>query len=106
MKTNIQGTSMEVTAIDADWDWGVKGNSVELAPKLCSITFIPGSANDVLVVKDGSDAGPIIFQTICLDAIERTQYYFGARKRIYIDHSDCTLSFGHKVLICLWPNRR
>ena len=107
MATTVkEGSSVEVNTIVGDWDWGVSGNTKDKDPKLASITFVPGSANDKLVVKDGSDAGPVIFSGLCLTVDEKVQYYHGARKRPLIDFNLCVFSAGHKVLIDLWPSKR
>ena len=107
MATEVkEGLSVEVNTIVADWDWGVSGSTLDKNPKLAAITFVPGAADDVLVVKDGSDAGPVIMMATCLTTDEKVQYFHGARKRPYVDFGDCTFTAGHKVLIDLWPSKR
>ena len=100
------GTSVEVNAIAADWDWGVSGSVKDLRPKLAYIAFLPGANADELFVRDGSNTGPIIFQANCVDLDEKVKYFHGGRKRPYIDEDISTLSAGHKVLIGLWPSKR
>lgn len=102
----VQGSTIEVNAIAADWDWGVSGNVKDKKVKLSSITFVPGANNDKLVLKDGSDAGPVMMHALCLDLDEKIKYFHGSRKRPVVDFNLCVLSAGHKMIIDLWPSKR
>ena len=97
-ETRLHDTIM-LTAIDADWTASDYYN-------VYSITFIPGAANDVMVVKEATDAGVIIFYALSADADHRTIYYNGARFKPMVDFSDCTLNAGHEVIINLMPRPR
>ena len=95
-----RGSTIEITGIDADWDMGED-------LRIGALTFYPHAANDVMSVKDGSDTGPHIMRHL-----EPTQYKShtiqlnGAKKRIYIDQSECTLNASSSLIIHLWPSRR
>lgn len=99
-ETNKDG-QLTITEIAADWDFFVsKPSHWPNKPELISLIFIPGAANDKLVVKEGSAAGPIQYEMLCASTDDaRVYYYFGERSHIYIDFSDCTLSANHKVTI-------
>ena len=97
-----KGGSIEVNTIAADWDYGAVYTNGK-NPKICSLTFIPGADSDKIVVKDGSDSGPVIFRASCASAHdEKIKYFHGMKSRPYVDFGDCTLSAGHKFLIELW----
>jgi hypothetical protein len=95
------GRIVEITAIDADWLWSTTfPNDQQI--KVVSIEFFGGSANDIIVIKDGSDTGAILMKRKIPDTdYSSTKYFMGARLRPVIDFSDCTLSSGHKVIITL-----
>ena len=84
--------SVTIDTIDADWDWGVSGNDEDVNPRINSITFVPGDDNDILVVRDGSLTGPIMFYALCLNTDEKVQYYYGKRKRPVIKFSECNFA--------------
>ena len=104
-ENEARGT-IEVTSIGADWDWGSVMTSYANEVNISSITFVPGSANDKLVIKEDSASGPTIFHALCLIADEKIKYYHGAKKSIYVYYSDCVHNTGHKMIIDLWPARR
>ncbi len=89
-----QKNIVQLTAIDADWDAGYYR-------KLSSIQFNPGSTGtDVLIVKDGTDAGATLMTAKCVAATDNLCKYFdGISAWVYIDYSACTLSTGHVVTI-------
>jgi len=94
-----------ITGIAADWDYiASKPPFWPNLPRIASIQFDPGAAADVLIVKDGSDAGPVRCSLGPVDGQgdQRIKYFFGARFIPYIDFSDCTLSANHRVIIELW----
>ncbi|MCW7076379.1 MAG: hypothetical protein OCU18_03695 [Candidatus Syntrophoarchaeum sp.] len=106
MATELEARgTIEVNSIAADWDWAAVMTSHPEAVRLASITFIPGAANDKLVVKEDSDAGPVIFRALCTDTDEKIKYFYGAKRSVYVDFSECVLSAGHKMIIDLWPAR-
>jgi len=92
---------IELTAIDADWSWDdLFSGSYDNGIKVGSIQFNPGEASDRMVIKEGSDAGPAIFDALCPDTEEKN-LYIGTICRPVVDFSACTLSAGHKVIIRL-----
>jgi len=98
------GGSIEVNTIGADWDYGAVYTTGR-NPKLASLTFIPGADGDKLVVKEETDAGPVIFRASCASAHdEKIKYFYGMKRRPYVDFGDCVLSAGHKFLIDLWKD--
>lgn len=81
-----------VTAMDSDYDAGSYR-------QLQSIQFNPGSdGSDVLIVRDGSATGSIIFKSTDTSNAS-IEYYDGLRLQPYIDYSECTLTTGHLVKI-------
>jgi len=102
MATELKkGPSIEVNTIAADWDYGAVYTAAK-NPRIIALTFIPGDAADKIVVKDGSDTGPVIFKASCVLATdEKVKYFHGEQKRPYVDFDLCTLSAGHKFLIDL-----
>ncbi len=85
---------LTVSGVDADW-------TADNYMHLHSITFKPGAANDVLSLKEGTDAGPEIFPSLPTDAEPRTFYCGGMRSKPMIDLSACTLTAGAKVIFTL-----
>ena len=69
--------------------------------KVRRMEFIPGSANDVIVIKSGSDAAAVICKLGSASAAEPDRAYFGDGQlmRPFIDFSDCTLNTNHKLII-------
>jgi len=86
----------EITAMDSDYD------ATEDIP-IVSIKLFPGAANDILIVKNGSDTGPTICKLESTDGEPRVEYFFGSYWQPYIDFSECTLSAGHSVVIGIDP---
>jgi hypothetical protein len=71
-----------------------------------SITFMAGAANDIMVMKERTDAGSIVFYAkSTTDGEPRIQYFEGARMKPMIDHSACTLNAGAQVVINLKGRR-
>ena len=96
--------SLHITAMGEDFDWATQGcitrdGRIDQSVPLNSICFVPGQANDELIVRDGSITGPIIFHALCLNTDEKIQYYHGSRKQPCIDFSECTVAGGtHYIL--------
>jgi len=62
------------------------------------VIFVPGAADDELVVFDGSVAGGIYAcQLLSINGEPRVEYFGGAPMRAVIDFSACTLSANHRV---------
>jgi hypothetical protein len=99
-----RGGCLEITNIAADWDYkSGKPDDWPDTPRLTSIEFDPGAADDVLMVKAQDDGGPQRFFAKCENTYDqRCKYYHGQRFIPYVDFSDCVLSGGHKVVIELW----
>jgi hypothetical protein len=93
-----------ISGIDADVDVladaGLDSASSKGLPILC-IRFMPGAADDVLVVKEGADDGPVITKLLSTDGEIRADGNFDG-KELYnpvIDESECTLTAGALVTI-------
>lgn len=98
---NPVGRIIEITGIDADWIWTTTYPASK-GIKVVSIEFWGGAANDVLVIKENSAAGAILFKRKTPDTdYSSIKYFFGSTIHPVIDYSDCTLSSGHKVVITL-----
>jgi len=103
MATEVQSKgTIQITGIAADWDWGTVMTDFPNDVRLASITFVPGAANDKLIVKEDSAAGAVIMHALCLDTDEKIKYFYGTKHSPYVDFSDCILSAGHMVIIDLW----
>jgi hypothetical protein len=97
--------SLELGGISEDWDYKAsKPSGWPDNPRLNSIEFHPGAANDRLVVKQKEDGGPTRFDSNITDsaADSRIKYFHGSRVLPYIDYSECIFGAGHKVIIELW----
>lgn len=108
MATTIlrDGSLINISTIDADCDWTdifTSGQDLDTGPMIDWIMFVPGSANDKMVIKKKTATGPVGFRALCLDTNEKIIYYHGARFPFLIDFSDCTLNANHMVIIQLWP---
>jgi hypothetical protein len=108
MPTTIlrDGALINISAISADSAWTdifTSGQDLTTGPMIDWIMFVPGSANDKMVIKKKTAAGPIGFRALCLTTDEKIVYFHGARFPFIIDFSDCTLNAGHMVIIQLWP---
>jgi hypothetical protein len=72
--------------------------------KLYSICFKPGGTSDELVMKDGGENGPDIFDAKVTAVTEEQIIYYGwSLKQPFLDQSECTLSAGAKVIITHEP---
>jgi len=99
---NKVGRTIELTVIDADWVWSdsVPDKGIGGIP-IATISFTPGAANDVMIIKEASATGPSMFEATCLTAEPRVLDYFGVKHKPFLDFSECTLTAGHKVIILL-----
>ena len=89
-QTNKPGRII-LTAIDADWT-----SSRELW--IAGLFFNPGNANDVMVIKDDTDAGNILWNVTAATA-ETVVFYRPFRATPMVDFSACTLNTGHQLTI-------
>jgi hypothetical protein len=100
----FEGT-LELSNIDADWDFSTQRPSKwQVNPRISSIEFHPGAANDLLVVRHGSVGGVRRFFSNYADSQSdsRIKYFHGSRVIPYIKFSECVFSSGHLVIIELW----
>lgn len=95
---------LTLTAFDADWYYkDSKPEGWPDHPRLLSIKFYPGAANDELFIYEEQDADVDCFYAKCENTYDqRVEYYHGARALPFIDYTNSTLSSGHKVVIKLW----
>jgi len=99
------GYFIKLSAIDSDWTWTETMTSTvyKNGIPVWAIIFQPGAANDVLVIEDGSDAGPYIFPPVL--AADTTNgkilYLNGMMCKPVLDFSDSTISAGGTVTIIL-----
>lgn len=85
----------EVSAIDSDW-------APEGFLSIHSIQFVPGATNDIMVIKDQSDAGATFFYAKSTDGDSRIKYFpDSTRIKPVLDYSACTLTAGAKVIVIL-----
>lgn len=90
--TETSGTKvLELTTIDEDW-------TASESMDIFSIQFVPGASNDILVIKDSTDAGATIAYMSSSDGDPRIIYFYHTMTPM-IDFSECTLSSGHSVII-------
>ena len=94
------GNFVNISAIAADvsmQDIFQTANDV----KVKRMEFIVGSANDVIVIKNGSDSSAEICRLGSASAAEADRIYFqgGQLMKPFIDFSACTLNAGHKLII-------
>ena len=89
--------TIQLTAIGEDWVL----SSLDLASdKIESVSFLPGAADDVLVMKEGSATGPAVVNIAAAVVTTQIQEFKGGHD-LFLDHSDCTLTAGHSVTIIL-----
>lgn len=95
---------LEISGIAADWDYNSsKPANWPARPRINSIQFDPGAADDILLIKERDEGGPQRFYANCENTYDqRCKYYHGTRVVPFIDFSECALSAGHKVTIELW----
>lgn len=98
----IAGTG--AAAIDSDWSYAADANDRGLYIE--SIQFCPAAADDKCVIKEGSDAGPEIFNVLCVDAYDqKIKLFHGKKKHPVLDFSAGVYTAGAKVLIELSERR-
>ena len=94
--TVSEGFFITVTNIAADY---VLKTDISRTANIDAIKFFPGDVNDKLVIKEKSDAGPIITSLLSSDGEGRkdSDKSIGKSQSPIIDFSECTLSAGHIV---------
>ncbi len=90
--TDTDGRFVMLSAIDSDWT-----SASEWA--LVSIQFNPGAANDILIMKATTDAGPQILYLESDDGLPRIKYFYDAVATPMLDYSASTISGGGTVII-------
>ena len=99
--------TIEISDIDEDVIW----NKLGLGPDyeggwhVNFIQWVPGSADDVLIIKNGNEsANPVIYYNWASGRnSDLPRYFYGVRVQFFIDYSACTLSAGHKLIVQLMP---
>lgn len=92
--------TIDLSSIDADW-------TMTSAKAIDYVIFVPGAADDILVIRTGSVTGPRRIYMQSDDGYPRIVYMNGAKLKLAIEFDDQTLTAGHMVLIGLTsPQRR
>lgn len=96
--TTIEGNVINVTGLTEDWD-GMAACPELLyyqtlgGMKVASIRFDPSAKDDLMVIKEDSATGAVIFRKKAEDEYDnKPVYYSGRRMRPYIDISDCVFT--------------
>lgn len=85
---------IQVSGIDADWTSPTYLNVV-------SVKFVPAAANDKVVIKNVTDAGPVFYQALSTDGEPRIEYFQGRRTKPMIDFSISVLTAGALVIFTI-----
>lgn len=100
------GGFVTLSGIDADWIWTdyFTGNSAPVISEkgmiINSVKFVPGAANDVLVLKDQANTGAEICELISSTGETKIDSNFGDfHHKPYLDFADSTISNGALVII-------
>lgn len=97
--------ALELSSISADWDYKAsKPDSWPDNPRLSSIEYHPGSANDRCIFRHKDIAGIRRFDSnySASDNDSRIKYFHGVRCVPYLKYSECVFSAGAYVIIELW----
>lgn len=93
-----QGQFTSISDIDSDFVYtSISSSRIRLA----SIKFIPGAAGDSVVIKETTDAGPIITKLQSLDGEARVDQSFQLNTKAspMLDFSESVVSAGSVVII-------
>ena len=85
--TTLSRGIMTLTFAGNGADWNSNTDAGFPLVKIKSIQFVPSNASDIMIVRDGGNDGPAIFD----GTNERVKQFNGFFKP-YIDISDCTLN--------------
>lgn len=89
---------LEISDIDSDWLWSDTFDNNDV--RIISIQFSPAAADDICIIKEGSDAGAPIFDVKCADEYDqRIEYLHKAPRRPVLDFSAGTYTAGSKIKI-------
>lgn len=96
----VEGKVIQITIVDADTD--LADYIPSTGAQIISIDYIPAATDEICVIKEATDAGPIIFYCKSADVYDqRTKPFYGALLRPYFDYSDSTNSADGKIIIIL-----
>lgn len=103
VKSDREAGILELTAIDADYDYKTsKPLGWPTNPKWHSIQFISTAADEVLIVHEKVAGGPSIVHLKLQNAYDqRILPLYGKRLNPYIDTADCTFAGTEKVILML-----
>lgn len=96
--TKIQGSIIEITGLDEDWDWAeectdLKDAIIRGGLKISSIRFDPSAKDDVMVIKEYDGSGAVLFYKKTASVYDNTPFYYNGKPvRPFIDIGDCTLN--------------
>jgi len=95
---SIEG-SVTISSIDSDYTFATTFPNSTSGLRMVSIRFNPGAADDICVIKNGSDTGSELFNSgKCVDEYDvRIEYYNSMIRRPYLDFSAGTYSSGSTV---------
>jgi hypothetical protein len=101
--TTRSGRIITITGLDANWnlatdmpDYSTSGLSVR------SIRFNPSAANDKMIIRESSSAGPLIFRVMAsAQTDDRIQYYYGQWMKPTITIDQCTLSAASSAYVTI-----
>ena len=92
---------VQVSAMDGDWLWSTITTNPK-GIKIKAIKFYPGAADDVLIIKNGSDSGPTMLKLESSDGEPRYDPSFaGGYFKPVIDYGDCTLTGTASIVFIL-----
>jgi hypothetical protein len=82
-----------ISAIDSDW--------VDTESRyIRRVVFVPGAADDIMVMKAATASGPIIVYLKSTDGEPRVDY-LDAQITLMLDYSDCTFTAGATVIVLI-----
>lgn len=95
----FNGQVLDVIAIDTDWTWS--DHWTKNPPKVRKITFTPAAAGDQCVIKIGSAAGPVVFDSGVAQAgfVPVSQDFGGEPLELFLDVSDGTFNASARLVI-------
>lgn len=102
--TTVSGNVVEITGLDADWIATTDlSTRTEHGPvKVTSIQFSPSATGDILIVRDGSITGPVMFHVKCTaDTDQRVKYFHAFDCNPAIDISECTFGTAADARVIL-----
>lgn len=92
--------TITISSIDSDWDIATTWSWASAGVYLHSIIFLPGAADDKLLITDTNDSGATLFPAVkCADEYDAKVLYYNNYHRPYLDYSGSTLSAGSVVII-------